>query len=105
MPNEMTAGEAAERLAKRLEHLAFQIRMGEHNPNYSIAYEAAEFLRRVASGKLAEVVHAHWEYRGCGWPYCSNCDTNALEGGDEEPVESDHCPNCGALMGKDDSHA
>ncbi len=101
---DFTPLEAAENLAKRLETLAFKIRMGEHDLNYSILYEAAEFIRRVASGELAEVVPAHWVFghtQGHLWMKCSHC----LKSQSGHTATFDYCPNCGALMdGKDDSH-
>jgi hypothetical protein len=118
---DFTPLEAAENLAKRLETLAFKIRMGEHDLNYSILYEAAEFIRRVASGELQPVIHAHWkevepghdilfECSNCGriistsWGSCEDDDTQGNNGCD--PTEEWLCcPTCGALIdGKDDSH-
>lgn len=107
MPNEMTAGEAAQNTAKKLYERA-------SNPNVArlvfINDKELEFLRRVASGELAEVVHAHWIIKGTH-AICSNCkgeSRDAYEG------DCDYCKDCGALMdgfdmrqtqnGKDDSH-
>jgi len=116
MPNEMTAGEAAEILENMAEK-DFQSD-GTHfeaDENIAINY-AASILRRVASGELTEVVHAHWfedtepadgdiRCSNCGiaWPICVQKYlqhvgvkkwTNFLK----------ICPDCGALMDeKDDS--
>lgn len=115
MPNEMTAGEAAE----ILNHLANCDYVDYDNALEAMRY-AASILRRVASGELAEVVHANLipeyikkqidehDYFGnflytkkvkklIGYR-CSNCGAWCTE-------KQKYC-TCGALMGgKDDSHA
>lgn len=78
------------------------------------AGEAASILRRVASGELRSVVHAHWipDSSNPGndpliataifenWQFrCSHCGDKIIGS------KSKHCGKCGALMdGKDDSH-
>lgn len=99
MPNEMTAEEAAEKL-EDLENA------GLAKEYLDAVHLAASALRRVASEKLAPVVHAHWK-KADGWPgpaECSNCGADAPcdENGNERLTK--RCPGCGALMGKDDSH-
>lgn len=109
MPNEMTAEEAAEIL--KLIAIARDPRSTntELYHTQAIALDwAVNMARRVASGELTPVVHAHWRNQGeeekatgiTGTDnyYCSICDQ-------PNDWETNHCPNCGALMdGKDDSH-
>ncbi len=107
MKNEMTAGEAAE----KLEYKATLFPGMKDELLY-----AASILRRVASGELAEVVHAHWIHAPRGNDYfsdCLKCSACGYELADDE-VANKGCPNCRALMdesdvrqthnGKDDSH-
>lgn len=115
MPNEMSAGECAERL-QQLGNDAY----GENKlaniclNDADILRTAASILRKVAAGKLGEVVHARWIVKPLPMPndppsvepwnvryHCSNC--NFTTG----PTAANYCPSCGALMGgKDDnSHA
>ncbi|HVI41971.1 MAG TPA: hypothetical protein VM577_15070 [Anaerovoracaceae bacterium] len=82
---------------------------------------AASYMRKIASGEYAPVVHAHWkecepghdilfECSNCGriistgWGCCEDEDTQGNNGCD--PTEEWlNCPSCGALMdGKDDSN-
>lgn len=101
MPNEMTAEEAAkllENMAKDREWLAID------SIKCRVLRYAASALRRVASGELAPVVHAHWK-KADGWPgpaECSNCGADAPcdENGNERLTK--RCPDCGALMGGKD---
>ena len=85
---------------------------------------ALSYMRRFASGELAEVKHAHWkQVHWKGWdgdpdegthPECSNCGEMPLLNGCEDYEESPCCPYCGAIMdgsdmrqtqdGKEDSH-
>lgn len=110
MTNRMTAGEAAERIYRLLANGKCMDGLVSIKGDYfEDALElAASILRRVASGKLAEVIHAHWNYTSrpnedCmggshGVIECSHCK-------EDYGAEYDHCPSCGALMdGKDDSH-
>ena len=55
--NEMTAANAAE----NLERLANDFKEVGTPGNAKILRYAASILRRVASGELAPVIHAHWE--------------------------------------------
>ena len=107
--NEMTAEEAAEIIMNPSGY-------GTHERNMAECI-ASSTLRRVASGELAEVVHAHWiggySCKNGQWNYtppeCSNCHNTVTNG------ETPYCPFCDALMGepdmeilqdgKDDSHA
>jgi hypothetical protein len=105
---EMTAAEAAEKVESFINYagdtlddaLGFNLRR--------TIGAASSILRRVASGELAPVIHAHWTggyaHKGDVWTYtqpqCSNCH-NAVIGGTTK-----YCPSCGALMdGKDDEDA
>lgn len=103
---EMTAEEAANKLEAQAQCCRDVDDMEDEEP---LSY-AASILRRVASGELAEVIHAHW-IQGTrkvidGYDYgyeptytCSHCHH------EEEYRKTPCCPNCGALMdGKDDSH-
>lgn len=65
---------------------------------------AASYLRKIAAGEYKPVVHGNWkrQYKSgvivsSGF-VCSACDCFGSE------RETDFCPRCGALMGKDDSH-
>ena len=104
--NKMTAGE----LSLKLAHLAFDLDNSLNTDNMHVLTQAASILRRVASGELAEVVHAHWirKYDTLSQNYnsdenwyfvCSKCggvDTNRAK----------YCHCCSALMdGKDDEDA
>lgn len=117
MPNEMKAEEAA----KGLESYAGGFVSAKAQKTLLLA---ASILRRVASGELAEVKHAHWkQVHWKGWdgdpdegthPECSNCGEMPLLNGCEDYEESPCCPYCGAIMdesdmrqtqdGKEDSH-
>lgn len=123
MPNEMTAEEEQEQLpdgmdmteiAKRVQKVYIESLTSDWKPNVydqnALRYSAS-VLRRVASGELAPVVHAHWIKRydtlsqdynsDDNWYYeCSKCG-----GADSEPAK--YCHRCNATMdesGKDDSH-
>ena len=75
---------------------------------------AASYLRKIASGEHAPVVHAHWIFgstQGHSWMKCSNC----LVSQSGQTATFTYCPSCGARMdeipdmgilqdGKDDSH-
>ena len=120
--NEMTAGEAAEILEALPNNSDEYKQYVEVNPNYILvspyclrAFKvAAAILRRVASGELAEVKHAHWVYKNNGWR-CSNCE-NLADFWSMSAAQhlGTSCPYCNALMdksdmrqtqdGKDDSH-
>ena len=113
MNNEMTAEEAAEILENMAEK-DFQSD-GAHfeaDENIAINY-AASILRRVASGELRPVVHAHWI------PDSSNPDNDPLIamtieakmplrcsycGGKFIGSESKYCGDCGALMDEKDDN-
>lgn len=125
MPNKMTAAEAAE----ALEICARTSPCPAKCPRYYVDIDGPEcarhlmestasILRRVASGELAPVIHAHWEEvepghdilfqcSKCGriistsWGSCEDNDTQGCNGCD--PTEEWlNCPSCGALMdGKD----
>lgn len=72
---------------------------------------AASYLRKIASGEYAPVVHAHWiNYYE---PLCSNPHANCSRCGHLQTFDEHegkayapkYCENCAALMiGKDDSH-
>lgn len=114
MPNEMTPQEIAENLDSMNEELF-------DGTGYTLKL-AATLCRRVASGELAEVIHAHWkevepghdilfQCSNCGrivstsWGSCEDEDTHGNNGCD--PTEEWlSCPTCGALIGgKDDEDA
>lgn len=48
------------------------------------------------------VRHGKWIVKGGHFPYCSECETLALQkedsGGWRHYHKSKHCPNCGAVM-------
>lgn len=100
---EMTPQNVAERLYKRAS-----------NPNVArlvfIQDEELELLRRVASGELAPVIHAHWIVNTDDFTpkkRCSACGYNKpIIAGENVGQEPDtHCPSCDALMdGKEDNH-
>jgi len=110
--NEMTAEKAQEAL-NTLEKIA-----DATFPHFNKSMQLPiSILRRVASGELAEVVHAHWipvakecyditdDEQYPAYKYCSHCKISQ-----KWPDHFNHCPNCGADMrqtedGKDDSHA
>jgi len=81
---------------------------------FEVKNAAVEVLRRVASGELAEVVHAHWtDYMADKKDWlrddgktvfieCSVCHEKLCR---NLMLSEKYCPACGALMdGKDDSH-
>ncbi|MCK9576607.1 MAG: hypothetical protein M0R51_11845 [Clostridia bacterium] len=76
---------------------------------FEVKNAVAEVLRRVVSGELVEVVHAHWIEMDddCSnlWK-CSHCGLVWEMSNDDTPQENEmfQCPKCGALMGKGDSH-
>lgn len=72
---------------------------------------ATSYLRQIAAGEYAPVVHAYWIHKDCNgaptenheavvYAECSNCG-HEICNIDQETAT---CPSCGALMGKDDSH-
>jgi DNA-directed RNA polymerase subunit RPC12/RpoP len=106
---EMTAASAAE----NLERLAKDFEEVGTPGNAKILRFAASVLRRVASGELAPVIHAHWEWferqngnpldgidYDWGWR-CSKCKEE-LEPDDydspKNPPKIKRCPYCDALM-------
>lgn len=119
---EMTAAEAAE----KLEHEAAVLDAAHYFQNsemadYSVKLAdalkfAAPLLRKIDSGELAPVIHAHWiggyAQKNGQWAYtkptCSHCHHSTENG------TTKYCPNCNAVMdepvvsqtqgGKDDSH-
>lgn len=99
MPNEMTPIEIAEYLEYQLNHTICML-----DEDRDALEQAAKYMRKIASGELAEVKHASWDEKDYEAPHCSSCGEYALEDGSEEMIKSDYCPFCGALMGKDDSH-
>ena len=102
MKNGMTAGGVADELEElKNGHIV------ENDPFYNKLIDyVTSILRRVASGELAEVVHAQWIELPFGRHKCSNCKHLCAFDGDGTDYISPHCPVCGALMdGKDDSHA
>lgn len=106
--NEMTAGEAAGILENEIKNfdMKMPISAEECICRDTICF-AASILRRVASGELAEVVHAKWIKKGT---FSGGGETLAICSKCGYPMswwtKPKHCPNCGALMdGKDDSHA
>lgn len=101
MPD-LTLKEAADFIDEELKFVGDML-----EPEAEQAYSVAvNYLRKIASGELAEVKHGHWEYGTGAWLHCSKCGGSALASGDEEPEESPYCPYCDALMdGKDDSNA
>ena len=74
---EMTAADAAE----KLEEFIHYPKLGyAKNEDITLFQYAASILRRVASGELAPVIHAH------GQRYCENCGA-ILDGKDDEDAE------------------
>ncbi|WP_195200536.1 hypothetical protein [Faecalispora jeddahensis] len=61
---------------------------------------AASYLRKIASGEYAPVVHGRWIESDTGWYHCSNCGDSCGALGDETPYKSERCPLCGAVMDK-----
>lgn len=78
--------------------------------------QAASYLRKIASGEYAPVVHGEWLnfYNDFATAECSECGECYEVSPDEKPREDyfnafkqfyKFCPSCGAVMdGKDDSH-
>lgn len=111
MPD-LTPLEAAEKLewmAKITEVDAFIC----NRDDIPLLKQSASYLRRVASGEYAPVIHGRWIHKDCNgiptenheaaaYAECSNCG-HTVNNVDQE---AERCPYCGALMdGKDDSHA
>lgn len=93
MPNEMNHAEVVEVLENMSSYSQTKV--------YEARCAALSVVRKVANGKLNPLVHAKWEYLGYIGDHekwgCKNCHTMSDK-------ESNYCPSCGALMGKDDSH-
>ena len=80
---------------------------------FEVKNAAVEVLRRVASGELAEVVHAHWiDYMADKKDWlrddgksvfieCSACHEKLCR---NLMLSEKYCPNCGAIMLEDNSH-
>jgi len=65
---------------------------------------AAAVMRKFATGELVEVVHARWVIDEFGHK-CKNCEEYAVINSGRNEELTSYCPNCGALMGKDDNNA
>jgi len=92
MPNEMNHADLADRLDK----------LYEQHP-FNFLHQAAADERRIANGKLVEVVHGEWKpsVNGKQVRRCSICNEEFFIANSSEPK---YCPSCGALMnGKDDN--
>ena len=115
MANEMTAAEAAEKLELLIDYAGDTLDDAlEFNLRRAVG-AAASYLRKIASGEYAPVIHAHWISDSSNpdndpliataifenWQFrCSHCGDKIIGS------KSKHCGKCGALMdGKDDSHA
>lgn len=88
MPNEMTPEEVEEEL-----HRISRV----FDTTGACSY-AASILNRVACGKLAPVVHAHWHEN---WKHTDgriNRDCSVCHGRTDEYTPTPICPWCGALM-------
>jgi len=99
--NEMTQQETYS-MIKTMEELSKNAHRFESTGNKVVPADdidkALEILRRVASGELAEVKHAHITGRGYDL-HCSNCGVST-------DIGKNYCHYCGAVFdGKDDSHA
>lgn len=118
MPNKLTPHEIAENLEFIEEAHLIKGLGAEYDEMCESVKQAASIIRRVASGELKPVVHAHWiketAYVHDGYDYsnvptftCSNCRN------ENEYIHPPYCDQCGALMdesrdgnsrnGKDDS--
>lgn len=99
MPTEMTPAEAAEQLEKVKKNPWMSVKDAD-----AIAY-ASSVLRKLAAGKMVEVVHGEWsEYRryeltpSLNGYQCSVCKSVVQ-------YQTKYCYSCGARMdGKDGSH-
>ena len=92
MPNEMNPQEVAKGMLERIDR---------PYSAHAIALDETEIglLRRIANGKLVEVVHASWIEDG-DIQICSECG----EEHEWQDYRASYCENCGALMnGKDDN--
>ncbi len=101
--NEMTAEEVADILEQKYNIQGpAKIVIDELNARAV----AVNYLRKIASGEYAPVVHAHWKhYSDIFPPECSNCNWDTEDDEYRNDVMTPYCPSCGALMdGKDDSH-
>ena len=104
MPNEMTAAEAAEIILNPHGY-------GTSKRNAAECL-AASCLRKIAAGEYKRVVHAHWklvsEGARCNLVKCTHCGRLIAVARnvplDEWRAAKPYCDQCGALMGKDDSH-
>ena len=108
---EMTPQENLDEIILRLGMEArYENGIGDYKQGHAIE-SAASYLRRIASGEYAPVVHAHWtikqdmeDRKGLFIRIVrSNCGLHT-------GMKSNFCPLCGADMrqtqdGKDDSHA
>lgn len=100
---EMTPLETAERIksaAYNLRGFAKCLRKTGRAENNVLADDvdlAVSYLRKIASGEYAPVVHGRWEQKGTQWPICTNCGKPTLSKG-YCPAYSDICPSCGAIM-------
>jgi rubrerythrin len=108
--NEMTPLKAAENLENEIKNFDMSMPISaEECIRRDTMRFVASILRRVASGELAEVVHAHWIEMDddCSnlWK-CSHCGLVWEMSNDDTPQENEmfQCPTCGALLGKGDSH-
>lgn len=122
MPNEMTAAEAADRICRLIANgkgMGGVVSISGYYFEDALKF-AASILRRVASGGLTPVIHAHWIEKTSSWNMgcekylaCSNCGERQCDTYSDKG--NTHCDSCGALMdepvvsqaqdGKDDNHA
>ena len=99
---EMTAADAAEKIEEIRDCLAEVLKRDHEN---ALDY-ALSLCRKVAAGKLREVVHGKWalarESERCYLVKCTNCGHSVAIAAnvpiDEWRAAHSYCVDCGALM-------
>lgn len=68
-------------------------------------------LNRIPTADVVEVLHGQWDGEGDGYAdgeividvwYCSECGYCIDDGTDDPNILPNYCPNCGALMDKEE---
>ena len=73
--------------------------------------ELENALNRIPAADVVEVLHGQWDGEGDGYAdgeividvwYCSECGYCIDDGTDDPNILPNYCPNCGALMDKEE---
>ena len=78
---------------------------------YYTKEDAIQCVKAIPAADVAEVRHGRWDGEGDGYAdgeividvwYCSECGYCIDDGTDDPNILPNYCPNCGALMDKEE---